>query len=216
MKSRLVRIAAVVLFAALAAPAGADEMRPLDPDAGHVERWNWFVDAVYALHKQRIRGRKIRTTAEIGGYFRQPEFYKEVKYFDADSGEHISTIQWEREHPDRIHAIEVFVYDKKGRVMRDYSALFLTHSRNAPQQTLINLHAYNQGLHAFRQFDATDNRIYEFCEGLYRGKAVEIRYDEVQIIEYEDDPKSPMSRPEYKACFAGLPVKSAGVYLTPQ
>jgi len=193
----------------------ADEVREIDPDATHSERWNWFVDAVYALHKKQIGEKQPRVVTGTGGYFRQPDYYKEVKYFDKTSGRQVSTIQWEREHPERIHFIEVFVYDQHGRVVRDYSAAFLTHSRSAPQQTLINLHAYNGDLHAFRQFDATDNRIYEFCEGRWRGKKIEIRLDEFDIIDAEGVEGGLFSTPAYQACFAGLPENSAGVHLTP-
>ena len=209
-------IPATLLFVLMTTILQADEVRPINPQADHVERWNWFVDAVYALHKKQVKGRTVKTEERTGGYYREPEFFREQKFTDAKSGQHISTIQWERAHPDRIHAIEVYVRDGQGRVVRDYSALFLTHSRNAPQQTLINLYAYNDGLQAFRQFDATDNRTYERCRGTYQGRKVSLEYDEMQLLEYEDQPQGPLSAPLYKACFRGLPAKSAGKYLTPQ
>lgn len=196
--------------------ASADNLKPLNPEADHVERWNWFAERVYTLHKQEIRKFDIKTITRVGGYYREPRFYKEVKYIDKKSGRLISTIQWERKNPDRIHWIEVNIYDAKGRVARDYSAAYLTFSRNAPQGTTINFHAYHKALHAFRQFDATDDLAYEFCNGTYKGKPVDIRLDYVEILEAEDQPDGPFSKPEYKVCFAGLPKKSAGKYLTPQ
>lgn len=210
------RIMVTLVFALAGMVTLADDVRPINPNADHVERWNWFVDAVYALHKKQTRDRKLNRKERIGGYYRDPEFFREEQFIDAKSGHHLGTIQWEREHPDRIHSIEVYVRDAQGRVLRDYSALFLTHSRNAPQQTLINLHAYNGKLHAFRQFDATDNRIFERCTGMYKGKKVSLEYDEIQLLEYEDQPQGPLTTPLYKACFNNLPVKSAGKYLTPQ
>jgi len=197
-------------------PVLADSVRPINPNEDHVSRWKWFVDAVYALHKKQIAGRDIKTEVTKGGYARLPDFYTATKYFDKKTGRHLSTVMMETEKPDLIHSIEVYVHDNKNRVIRDFGGSYLTHSRAAPQQTLINLHAYNGKLHAFRQFDATDNRIYEYCKGTYKGKKVEISLDDMEILEYEDLVKSPMTTPVYKACFKGLPVKSAGKYLTPQ
>ena len=141
-------IQSFLLLLGLCGAAFAVQAAP-PPVSDHTARWNWFVDALYALHQERTAGREIKTSSIIGGYFREKEFYREVKYVDAATGRHLSTIQWEREHPERIHYIEVYVYDRKGRIARDYSALFLTFSRAAPQHTLINLHAYHGKLHAF-------------------------------------------------------------------
>jgi hypothetical protein len=209
------RLCALALLTVLCATARA-ELPPIDPDATHTERWNWFAGAVLALHEQRIAGREIETRRRIGGYARRPAFYEEVKYIDAASGQLLSVIQWEREQPDNLHWIEVYVRDEAGRVVRDYSAAFLPTSRSQPQQALINLHAYNGGLHAFRQFDATDNRIYEHCEGELNGEPVRIRLFELDIIRMRGEPGTVMASPEYQACFEGLPQDSAGPYLTPR
>jgi hypothetical protein len=206
----------VFVVAALALPAARAEVPPIDPNAGHTERWNWFADAVLALHQQRIAGREIRTETRTGGYAHRPDFYTETKYYDADSGRLLSIVQREREHPDRVHWIEVYSYDDSGRVVRDFSAAYLPTSRSQPQQTLINLHAYNGELHAFRQFDATDNLIYEFCEGAVDGRPVRIQLFEQDLIELSGEPDTVMTSPAYEACFAGLPADSAGAYLTPQ
>ena len=111
-----------------------------------MQRWNGFVDRLHRLHQQQIQGRKIRETEQFGGYARLPEFYREVSYFDADSGRLLSRIQWEREHPERIHTIEVYVYDDAGRVARDYMAWYLPHARNAPREATVNLYHYEGGL----------------------------------------------------------------------
>lgn len=194
----------------------ADTIRPIKPNEDHVSRWNWFVDAVHALHKKNIKGKDVEIETTTGGYARLPKFYQKKKYIDKKTGRHLSSVYWETEKPDLLHSIEVYVYDNKNRVIRDFAGSFLTHSRAAPQQTLISLHAYNNGLHAYRTFDATDIRIYESCKGKYRGKNIEISFDDMEILEYADEPKSPMTTPIYKACFKGLPTKSAGKYLTPQ
>lgn len=208
----------VLLFSigAIATVSAADTVRPIDANVDHVTRWTWFVDAVHVLHKKQIKGKDIKIETNSGGYARLPDFYQEKRYIDKKTGRLLSKVLWETENDDLLHSIEVYVYDKKGRVIRDFGGSYLTHSRSAPQQTLINLHVYNQGLHAIRQFDATDVRIFELCEGTYRGKKIEMRLSDMEILEYEGEPVSPMTTPLYKACFKGLPVKGAGKYLTPQ
>ena len=203
-----------VFVGPLQATAG-DEVKSVLTNMTHVERWNRFADKLLELHNKIISQHKIRTTESIGGYFREPNFYKDVHYYDAESGRLLSHVQWETEHPDRVHFMEVYIYDKKGRVIRDFDVAYLTEGRNAPVQTLINFHNYSGELHAFRQFDASDNRIFEHCDGKYKGKKVKMNLSELDILELEDQPKSLLTSPEYKKCFGGLP-NSAGKYLTPQ
>jgi len=208
----------VILFmvANVITPAFADSVRPINPNEDHASRWNWFVDVVYALHKKQIKGKEIKIETTSGGYARLPDFYQSKKYIDVKTGQHLSTILRETKNPELIHSIEVYIYDKKNRIIRDFGGSFLTHARAAPQQTLITFHAYNRGLYAFRTFDATNNRIYESCKGKFRGKKVEISFGDMEILEYEDEKISPMTTKVYKTCFKGLPVRSAGKYLTPQ
>lgn len=206
---------AVILFV-IAGSLYAERSQPVKVNEDHATRWNRFVDGVYALHKQQLKRHQVNLKTRDGGYHDNPRFYREETYTDRSSGRLLSVVQWEQRHPDRIHAIDVYIYDHKGRVIRDYSALYLTFSRNAPQQTLINLHAYNGELHAWRQFDASDERIHENCRGRYMGKQVDIEFDDLDIISAEDEPHGPFTRADYKACFKGLPTDSAGSYLTPQ
>lgn len=183
---------------------GAEQSRYImTEDKTHVRTWNDFADACVALHKQQIANAKVREETRVGGYVNTPEFYVEHTYFDADTGAMLSRMQWEKDHPERLHACEVYVRDQQGRVVRDYAAAFLPTGRNAPVQTLINLHVYNDGLHAFRQFDATGDRIYEYCEGKWNGKPVQLRLFEEDI--YGNSPLT--SSPEYGACFQGMPKK---------
>jgi len=202
-------------LAMLLCAASARALEPINPRAGHVERWNWFFEAVYDLHKRVTAGRKLREERSVGGYMRMPGFYEEVRYIDAASGRLLSLIQWEREKPELVHFINVFVYDDAGRLARDYGVAFLPTSRTAPQQTFINLHAHNGALSAFRQFDATDNRIYETCKGTYEGRKVDLKVWERDLLGLAEDAVDVFSAPEYKACFDGLPEASAGEYLTP-
>jgi hypothetical protein len=207
----------IVASAAVAGPvvAADDSVKSIVQNMTHVERWNRFADKMLGLHKQRIAEHDIRTSEKLGGYFRMPEFYKEVKYIDKSSGRLISLVQWETQNPDQVHTMEIYFHDQQGRVSRDFGLAYLTDGRNAPVQTLINFHAYPNGLHAFRQFDASNNLVYEKCEGKYKGKKVNISLSEMDLLEFEDKPKSVLTSEAYKTCFAELP-KTAGKYLTPQ
>lgn len=208
------RFVVLVLAFGLAAGAHAAEQSKyaMTEDKTHVRTWNDFADECLALHKQQVANREVQEKTRLGGYADRPEFYKEHTYFDANSGAMLSRIQWEKDNPGRMHTCEVYVRDNQGRVVRDYAAAFLPDGRNAPVQTLINLHNYNDGLHAFRQFDASGDRIYEYCEGTLKGKAVQLRLFEEDI--YGPSGTAMMSSPEYAACFDGLPNKP-GEYLQP-
>lgn len=73
-----------------------------------------------------------------------------MSYFNKNTNKLISKIQWEVDKPDTIHTIEVFLYDAQGQVKTDFYARYLPYARNAPVQTLINLHNYNDSLHSFQ------------------------------------------------------------------
>ena len=114
-----------------------------------------------------------------------------------------------------MHSVEVFVHDDEGRVIRDYIAAYLPTYRNAPTQTLISLHRYQDQLHAFRTFDASGYRIIERCTGSLKGREVNLLLDEDEIAEALGDPGSIMASDEYRACFGNLQAE-AGKYLQPQ
>ncbi len=219
MFSRLTIIisASMIIFAGL--PVQADVVRQPKVEMSQNERWNLFVKNLYILHQRQLNGRKIRTTSRIDGYARDLKYYREVSYYDSANNRLLSRIQWERTKPSNIHVIDVFIYDKKGRVIRDYTAAFLPYRRAAPIQTLINIHSYHRQLHAYRQFDASGFLINERCQGRYRGRTVDIDLDEDDLIEAEEAQKQKqdniLDKADYKACFRRLP-KVAGSYLTPQ
>ena len=203
----------VVLGLILAVSASAQaqvSQEAMTEDKAHVKSWNDFADACVALHERQLAGTRAREETRMGGYAGRPEFYKEHAYYDADSGLLLSRMQWEASHPDRLHACEVYVHDEEGRVVRDYAVAYLPDMRNAPVQTLINLHHYGDGLHAFRQYDASGDPIYEYCEGAWNGKTVRLQLFEEDI--YGNSPM--MSLPEYEACFQTLPNRP-GEYLRP-
>ena len=190
-------------------------MEPIKVDEAQVRQWNLFVDALYKLHEKQIGARDIGETEHFDGYYQKPKFYREVRYYDTETNRLLSRIAWEADNPERIHEIEVFVYDGKGRVKRDFLARYLPVFRNAPIQTLINLHAYNGDTHSFRQFDASGNRIYEACKGEFSGEKISIQLEEDQILAAATEVNSIFESLDYEVCFAELP-KTAGKFLTPQ
>ena len=202
-------------LALLATSAGArEDTRSVQVNDDQVQRLNAFVDKLHRLHQQQLRGRRVRETEQLGGYARLPEFYREVSYFDADSGQLLSRVQWERANPDRIHGIEVYLYDDRGRVARDYMAWYLPHYRNAPRQTAVNLHHYEGDLHGWRQFDGVGVRTYEKCTRV-PGEKLVFELAEERIEQAEETSGSVAHGQDYKRCFRGL-GKTAGRYLTPQ
>ena len=204
------------VFLAMAGNAHADSASKVDTNyVAEAVRWNKFVDELYALHKKRIAGRELKLVEKTGSYFRHKDFYKEQKFFDKKSGKLLSLIQWETRKPENIHVIQVFIYDEAGRLTRDFAAVFRTEDHNDPMVTEINLHAYSNGLHAFRQFNASDQINYERCRGEYQGKKVKISLGVIELEEFRGEPNTIMTSPEYKACFASIPLK-AGKYLKPQ
>lgn len=193
-----------------------ENLAPMKEDRTHVHTWNKFAEDLLALHKQRVSRNKVRTTEKAGGYMNNPDFYKEVEYIDVKTGKLLSRVLWEKDNPDQVHVMEVYFYDAKGKPTRDFTAAFLPGYRNAPNQTLINLHGTHPQLKAFRSFDASGDRIYEQCEGSLGGKEVWISMEDYQI-EYElrQGSKGVMGTAEYKSCFKGV-SEDPGKYLTPQ
>jgi hypothetical protein len=188
----------------------------LKEDNLHVRTWNQFAQDILSFHKQRIKQMDIRIKKRAGGYSHLPEFYIEESFYD--DGRLVATITWEKENPEQLHTIEVFVHDDKGRVIRDYAAAYLPHYHNAPNQTLISLHNYSNGLHAFRSFDASGYRIIERCTGTYKGKDVNFILDEDEIAEALNDTHQNtgiMVTDKYKNCFGDLP-QDVGEYTNPQ
>lgn len=188
--------------------------KPMKEDSVHVRTWNQFVNNLLVLHRRLTSETPVRVTRKPGGYATDPDFYIEEEFRTPD-GRLISRVQWEKQRPDTVHVIEVYLYDRQGRVIRDYAGAYLPHYRNAPTQTLISLHGYNGKLHAFRTFDASGDLLFERCEGHYAGKPVNIRLEFDDIYMMEGKPNTTLTSKPYLACFKGVP-KTAGKYLQPQ
>ena len=182
----------------------------MEKDHEHIKSWNSFADAVYKLHKLQISKVAHTTKTSRGGYPNNPDYYIETRYFEEASGRLLSRVQREASDTSKIHVVEVFIYDKQGKVVRDYLAAYLPIYRNAPIQTLINFHSYESDLHAFRQFDASGARIYEQCSGTLNGEDVFLSLEEHEFYPGE----AVLSTREYQRCFSSIP-KVAGRYLKP-
>lgn len=185
---------------------------PMKEDNKHIRTWNKFAMDTLQLHKKLTDGKRLEVKTRIGSYANIENFFKEEQYFE--KGRLVSQIQWEKDNPDQLHTIEVYVHDSDGRVSRDYMAAYLPFYHNAPTQTLISFHHYNAQLHAFRTFDASGDKILERCEGLnHQGQRVTILLDEDDLY---NDPDNVQSSADYKSCFAGLTQTKLGKYIIPQ
>ena len=212
MQTRLIATVATLLLSVCSAWAATPQMRQMDVDDNHVVSWNRFAANIYNLHMQRIAGKEARQTeviGEYGGLAAKGIFYKETSYHDARTGLLLSRIRVDRDKPEIRHIVEVFIHDGQGRLVRDFAALYLPWSQNAPMRTMVNLHQYKPDLHAYRQFDASGNRIYEQCRGTTSGAKVDIS------LEQQDINARSTASDAYRKCFAGA-QDAAGIYLNPQ
>ncbi len=199
-------ITMMVLLAAHAnAATSAKKTSSMSTDNIHVTSWNRFSEELYLFHTHQINTHQIQTEEALGGYAGMPDFYREVKYYDAKTNKLLSRIQWERDNPDKIHVIEVFVYQENGKLKSDYLAAFLPKHRNAPIQTLINVHYQNDELYSFRQFDASGARIHEQCQGHYFDQPVLISLDEDDFDSTEPHIIKTLVSDEYLTCFEFTP-----------
>lgn len=193
------------IYASSFAVAAKTSKSTMSIDNQQVKTWNQFADNLHLYHKYLMNTHKVHTTEIIGGYAGMPDFYREVSYYDDASGKLLSKIQWERENPKQIHVIEVNVYDQAGRLKGDYLAAYLPEHRNAPIQTLINLHYQNDELHSFRQFDASGARIYEHCEGKYFGEPLLISLEEDDFVILDMATRGIIDSEKYLSCFEHIP-----------
>ena len=183
-------------------------------DNQHINKWNGFANNALKLHKELIKMRPHEVKKSVGGYAGNKDFYIQEQYLDKKTGQLISQVQWEKENPDVLHSIEVFVHDDQGRVIRDYTAAYLPGYHNAPVQTLISFHQYSGKLHGFRSFDASGDRILERCQGEHKGEAFEFLLDEDDLYSaYLNG--NPIEENVYGLCVGNLKTK-VGKYIQPQ
>ena len=211
MKNFLLVLFSLCAYSSVNAASQKDAMKE---DKAHVQNWNKFALALHKIHLYYLTKHKTYTTERIGGYASKPKFYKEISYYDSASKRLLSRIQWVIQHPKRMHTVEIYIYDKKGKLVRDYLAAYLPHFRNAPIQTLINLHARDDRLKAWRQFDASGNRIYEQCKGTFFGHEVNIKLTDDEMVAVSGSRPAVMNSDSYIECFSGISA-SASPYLNP-
>lgn len=189
----------------------------LKEDKAQVTNWNNFISELYQLHLDMTQRFPVSTSEITGGYggtHANKYFYRETSYFNRANKRLISKIQRETASPDTIHSIEVFLYDAQGRVKTDFYARYLPYFRNAPVQTLINLHNYSDELHAFRQFDASGELIYETCRGKYFNETINLHLDDEEIFDFRNNNSDEMMNEVYATCFLNVP-HTATDYLHP-
>jgi hypothetical protein len=199
-------------------PASASSYEVLTHSSNErAQKWKIFGEKVYQLHEKQLTGRSIQETREPGGYKKYPDSYVEVSYYDKASGLLLSRIKWRTDQPDKVHTIEVFVYDEKQQLVRDYTVAYIAfyydhlRSQDIPNQALVNFYNQHETLKAFRSFDASGDFVYEACSGTFEGKPVEISNDDG---ESEDEVDNSLKSKIYKACFDGV-LTSPGEYLDP-
>ena len=207
-----------LIFTVIFNPAiSATRGNTVKSDPAQVNKWNNFVTELYELHLDLTKKAPITTTEITGGYgggFANKNFYREISYFNKNTNKLISKIQWEIERPNTIHTIEVFLYNNQGKVKTDFYARYLPYARNAPVQTLINLHNYNDQLHSFRQFDANGELIYETCRGHFFEKEINLHLDDEEISDFKINNSDEFMNEAYSACFLNV-AKTASAYLHP-
>ena len=187
----------------------AEEMKE---DNVHSLVWNKFANDCLSLHKKLTDGKNLQVKSREGKYNNVDFFYTEHRYFD--KGNLISQVQWENGNKNLLHTIEVYLYDKKGRVVRDFISAYLPSYHHAPTQTLISFHHHTGELHAFRTFDASGDTVLERCTGMNKkGQSVDFILDEDDLY---NDYDGIMESGEYIECFAGLKQHRLGKYIVPQ
>jgi len=177
-----------------------------------VNAWNRFASSVISLHKNILSHTPYRIeqkTDKYGGDYASDYRFLEESFFHKKNGNLLSRIRWHNKAKQEYHTIEVFIYDGAGRIQRDYSVAYLPNERNAPIQTLVNIHAHKDSLHAYRQFDANGELLFEKCVGSFMGRKVRLELEDYEVPENPFDVTG-----DYLACFSALP-RSAGIYLNP-
>jgi len=190
------------------------QQEKMDVDKSQVTQWNQFANQLFKLHTVQLQKYQTQSSKSSGGYYRLEHFFTEERFYDKASGRLLSRIQRETKNPDNIHLIEVFVHDAQGNIVIDYLSAYLPQSRNAPIQTLINLHHQDKDLKAYRQFDASGDKIYEECRGSFYGEAFFISIDEDQQHRGSTSTIDTLNDERYLSCFGDLAVV-AGIYQDP-
>ncbi len=201
-------------FLGMAANTLAADEVSMKEDNQHIRKWQAFAQDTLKLHHMLIKKHRHEMKKSIGGYAGNKDFYIEENYISRKTGKLLSKVQWEKNNPDVMHTIEVYVHDDNGRVARDFLAAYLPGYHNAPVQTLISFHQYSGKLHGFRSFDASGDIVLERCEGEYQGKPFEFILDEDELYAASME-GNPIEEKVYALCVGNI-SKKLGKYITPQ
>lgn len=205
----------LILLAATNTLAAADTSLPVGLEKRH-RLWNSFADKIYTVHKKRLENSDYYTMENIGGYgglTNEPEYYREVKYFDRESRRLLSIVKWELKFSIDFHMIDLFIYDDENRIKREYTATYLPSRKTSPSEALIILHYYRNNLHSIREFDASNVLLYEQCTDTEQADKVIFSLDYVDIPgSYTELDKG--EQEAYRACFDHA-ASSAEPYLDP-
>lgn len=205
----------LLLLAATNSYAAADTSLPAGLEKRH-QLWNSFADKLYTVHKKRLQNSDYYTRENVGGYgglTNEPEYYREVKYFDRDSRQLLSIVKWELKFSTGFHMIDLFIYDDENRIKREYTATYLPSRRTSPSETLIIFHYYRNKLHSIREFDASNVLLYEQCTDTEQADKVIFSFDYVDIPESHSE-LDIAKQEDYRACFDHAAI-SAEPYLDP-
>ena len=181
----------------------------------HHQLWNGFVDKLYQVHRKRLRDNDYYTFERVGGYgglTNNLEYYREVRYYDRQNRQLLSTVKWANRYPFGIHMIDLSAYDSQGRLKRHYSATYLPSRHTSPFETLITLHYYKGDLHSLREFDASNILLYEQCIEMNSSNTVfSYHYEDIpmSVSDVEKDMQD-----AYRACFSEI-NKTAEPYTDP-
>lgn len=189
----------------------------MDAKDEQIEVWNGFANTLYRLHKNTVSGVGVEKTTIIGNY--GGELFGHIKYTQSEytrkeDSRLVSRIRKIKNEQGNFHTLEIFIYDEHGRVVRDYVAAYLPAFRNAPYQTLINLHYYDDDLHAYRQFDASGTRIFESCKGSVFDEKVEFLLEDYEIPDHISELDGALKQEAYRSCFDQISA-DVGIYLDP-
>jgi hypothetical protein len=188
-------------------PAGLEQRHQL---------WNNFADKLLTVHKKRLQNTDYYTMENVGGYgglTNDPEYYREVKYFDRESRQLLSVVKWKLKFSINFHMIDLFIYDDKNRIKREYTVTYLPSRRTSPSEALIIFHYYRNNLHSIREFDASNVLLYEQCNDTAQANKVIFSFDYVDIPESYSD-LDPAVQAVYRACFDHAAI-SAEPFLDP-
>ena len=216
---RILSVTATFLLSLFISITGytADQMMSVGTEDMQTTVWNKFANTLYRLHKNIANKNDLIITSKHGSYGGElfgHINYNESEYVRKEDNLLISRIRKIKGGHGNFHTLEVYIYDEQGRVTRDYVAAYLPKFRNAPYQTLINLHYYDDDLHAYRQFDASGRRIFESCNGSIFNEEVELLLEDYEIPDHISELDGALRQEAYRSCFGQIP-KDVGMYIDP-